>query len=112
MDSFIVILFLAKFCLIENLILTYSKDLDSPDFEKKIRNHHAFNKGSKFGSFTNLKKQPQEKKTWLTGLFEILDEIKPTKASSEQATKERKSNKSIVFLPPPPPQKKKMIKNR
>ncbi len=92
MDSFIVILFLAKFCLIENLILTYSKDLDSPDFEKKIRNHHAFNKGSKFGSFTNLKKQPQEKKTWLTGLFEILDEIKPTKAASHKGKEEQQGH--------------------
>jgi len=47
----------------------------------------------------NWKKQPPKKKTLFTGLFEILDEIKPTKASSEQATKERKSNKSIDFLP-------------
>jgi hypothetical protein len=68
---------------------------------KKIPNHHAFNnKGSKFSSFTKLKKTtPPKKKTWFTGLFEILDEIKPTKASNEQATKERKSKKSIDFLP-------------
>jgi hypothetical protein len=62
------------------------------------------NKGSKFGSFTKLEKnnsRKTKKETSMTGLFEILDEIKPTKASSRQATKERKSNKSIDFLPPP-----------
>jgi hypothetical protein len=56
-----------------------------------------------------LKKTTPKKKTWFTGLFEILDDIKPTKASSEQANKERKSHKSIDFLPP---QKKLLTKNR